>query len=68
MTRAPAALEAGVLGAVRKAIADARDYDELRAMLPKILEGTDDVAMQELILGAVMCCASAGAFSATQGT
>jgi len=61
----PDALGAGVLGAARKALADARDYDELRAMLPTILATTDDTAMQELILGTVMNCVAAGVFSAT---
>ena len=63
MERAPAAIEAGVLGAVRRAIRDAESYDDLRAALPEILKNTDDAAMRDLVEGAVRCAVAAGVFS-----
>lgn len=66
MQRAPAALDAGILGAVQRAVRDARDYETLRADLTALVKDTDDTALQELILGAVMCCAGAGAFTAAE--
>lgn len=64
MKRAPAALNAGILGAVQRAVRDARDYETLRGELTALVKDTDDTELQELILGAVMCCAGAGAFTA----
>ena len=66
MQRAPAALDAGILGAVQRAVREARDYETLRADLTALVKDTDDTALQELILGAVMCCAGAGAFTAAE--
>ena len=66
MQRAPAALDAGILGAVQRAVASATDYETLRADLTALVKDTDDTALQELILGAVMCCAGAGAFTAAE--
>ena len=66
MKRAPAALDAGILGAVQRAVREARDYESLRAELTALVKDTDDTALQELILGAVMCCAGAGAFTAAE--
>lgn len=66
MERAPAAISAGILGAVQRAIRDARDYESLRGELAVLLKDTDDGALQELLLGAVMCCAGAGTFSAAE--
>lgn len=63
MERAPAAIEAGVLGAVRRAIRDAESYDDLRAALPAILKHTDDAAMRDLVEGAVQIAVAAGVFS-----
>lgn len=66
MKRAPAALDAGILGAVQRAVREARDYETLRAELTALVKDTDDTALQELILGAVMCCAGAGAFTTAE--
>jgi phage gp29-like protein len=66
MGRAPAALAAGILGAVQRAIAGAEDYESLRAELAALVKDTDDGALQELLLGAVMCCAGAGTFTAAE--
>lgn len=66
MKRAPGALDAGILGAVQRAVREARDYETLRAELTSLVKDTDDTDLQELILGAVMCCAGAGAFTAAE--
>lgn len=66
MRRAPAAFDAGILGSVQRAIRDARDYESLRRELTALVKDTDDGAMQELLLGAVMCCAAAGMFTASE--
>ena len=42
------------------------DFLPLRAELTAREKDTDDTALQELILGAVMCCAGAGAFTAAE--
>ncbi len=55
-----------LLGAVQRAVREARDDESLRAELTARVKDTDDTARQELILGAVMCCAGAGAFTAAE--
>lgn len=67
MRRAPAALDAGILGAVQKAVREAQDYESLRAELVRLVKDVDDSALQELVLGVVMNCANAGSFTAAEG-
>ncbi len=67
MKRAPAALDAGILGAVQQAVREARDYESLRAELVRLVKDVDDSALQELVLGVVMNCANAGSFTAAEG-
>lgn len=67
MKRAPEALDDGILGAVQKAVREARDYESLRAELVRLVKDVDDSALQELVLGVVMNCANAGSFTAAEG-